>query len=469
MEINKEINKILEKKKNFIFIKDKIKKQNYTYLNFYNKSVEILNFFRSRKIKEGSKIIIKLDNSYEYLCLVFACLLGNYVACPIDTEIKQDKLLEIEKILNPAIKITDLNQLRYIKKNTKIKIKKNYEFLIIFTSGTTGKPKGISITNNAYVDSAKSFSKLIDYDENSKILHILPMYYNAGLLNTFFSAFFSGSIIILSEKISGFNIVNFWKIFEQEEINSFHITPEIANTLTKLNVEKSFTENISKIQIISTGSYLHQNTIDKFEKVYKKRLLSCYGLTELGGPLTLQNWENTYVEGSVGYHSMDIKIKILKKSQEKQILIKSPFMMSFFIDEEGKRIKPKLINGYFNTGDVGDYKKKELFIFGRRKDIIKKGAEIISLPYIENIFLKNSLIDEVSGISEFDETKGSKIYLFVKFKNSNNFNNTLEKLKKDINKRLRRIEFPDRIIPVPSLPKTYNGKVKKEVLRDIYL
>ncbi len=469
MEINKEINKILEKKKNFIFIKDKIKKQNYTYLNFYNKSFEILNFFRSRKIKEGSKIIIKLDNSYEYLCLVFACLLGNYVACPIDTEIKQDKLLEIEKILNPAIKITDLNQLRYIKKNTKIKIKKNYEFLIIFTSGTTGKPKGISITNNAYVDSAKSFSKLIDYDENSKILHILPMYYNAGLLNTFFSAFFSGSIIILSEKISGFNIVNFWKIFEQEEINSFHITPEIANTLTKLNVEKSFTENISKIQIISTGSYLHQNTIDKFEKVYKKRLLSCYGLTELGGPLTLQNWENTYVEGSVGYHSMDIKIKILKKSQEKQILIKSPFMMSFFIDEEGKRIKPKLINGYFNTGDVGDYKKKELFIFGRRKDIIKKGAEIISLPYIENIFLKNSLIDEVSGISEFDETKGSKIYLFVKFKNSNNFNNTLEKLKKDINKRLRRIEFPDRIIPVPSLPKTYNGKVKKEVLRDIYL
>ncbi len=469
MEINKEINKILEKKKNFIFIKDKIKKQNYTYLNFYNKSVEILNFFRSRKIKEGSKIIIKLDNSYEYLCLVFACLLGNYVACPIDTEIKQDKLLEIEKILNPAIKITDLNQLRYIKKNTKIKIKKNYEFLIIFTSGTTGKPKGISITNNAYVDSAKSFSKLIDYDENSKILHILPMYYNAGLLNTFFSAFFSGSIIILSEKISGFNIVNFWKIFEQEEINSFHITPEIANTLTKLNVEKSFTENISKIQIISTGSYLHQNTIDKFEKVYKKRLLSCYGLTELGGPLTLQNWENTYVEGSVGYHSMDIKIKILKKSQEKQILIKSPFMMSFFIDEKGKRIKPKLINGYFNTGDVGDYKKKELFIFGRRKDIIKKGAEIISLPYIENIFLKNSLIDEVSGISEFDETKGSKIYLFVKFKNSNNFNNTLEKLKKDINKRLRRIEFPDRIIPVPSLPKTYNGKVKKEVLRDIYL
>ena len=96
-----------------------------------------------------------------------------------------------------------------------------------------------------------------------------------------------------------------------------------------------------------------------------------------------------------------------------------------------------MINGYFNTGDVGDYKKRT-FIFGRRKDIIKKGAEIISIPYIENVFLKN-LIDEASGISEFDETKGSKIYLF-EIKNSNNFNNTLEKLK-DINKKLEELNF----------------------------
>ena len=91
-------------------------------------------------------------------------------------------------------------------------------------------------------------------------------------------------------------------------------------------------------------------------------------------------------------------------------------MMSFFIDEKGKKIKPKLINGYFNTGDVGDYKKKNFLFLEEEKDIIKKGAEIISIPYIENVFLKNSLIDEASGISEFDETKGSKIYYLLNLK-----------------------------------------------------
>ena len=143
--------------------------------------------------------------------------------------------------------------------------------------------------------------------------------------------------------------------------------------------------------------------------------------------------------------------------------------MSFFIDDKGKKFKPKLINGYFNTGDIGDYKKKELFIFGRRKDIIKKGAEIVSIPNIENIFLKSKLVDEVSGVSDFDKVKGSKVYLFVKFKNSNNLNNKLEKLKKNVSKYLKKIELPDKIIPVPTLPKTYNGKIKKELLREIYL
>ena len=295
------------------------------------------------------------------------------------------------------------------------------------------------------------------------------MYYNAGLLNTFFSAFLSGSTIILSEKISAYNITNLWKVFEKEEINSLHLTPEIANILTKLKVEKNFIEKITNLQIISTGSYLHLNIIDKFEKIYKKRLLSCYGLTELGGPLTLQNWENTYLEGSVGCHSKEIKIKITKKSSNNQILIKSPYLMSFYINEKGKKIKPKLIDGYFNTGDVGSYKKKELFIFGRRKDIVKKGAEIVSIPNIENVFLNSKLVEEASGISDYDETRGSKIYLFVKFINHTNLNSMIESLKKEINKSLKRVELPDRIIPVPSLPKTYNGKVQKEKLRDIYL
>ncbi len=143
--------------------------------------------------------------------------------------------------------------------------------------------------------------------------------------------------------------------------------------------------------------------------------------------------------------------------------------MDCYVGEGKEKIKINLEKGYFNTGDIGSYDKGELIIKGRRKDIIKKGAEIVSLPYIENIFMKNKLVDEACGISENDIDKGSKIYIFVKLKNSNNIEKSLSRLKTETSSILKRIEIPDRIIPVPSLPKTYNGKTKKNILSEIYL
>ena len=406
-----------------------------------------------------------MDNSIEFLYVIFACLLGNYIVCPLDTEINKEKLKKIENILNPSKKIKNKNHLKYSKNNFKINIKEKSPYMIIFTSGTTGEPKGIQISNTAYIGSAISYSKLANYNENTVILHFLPMYYNAGILNTFFSCFFAGSKIVLINKVSGLNILNFWENIRDKNISSIHLTPEIANSLTKIKVSNDLKSQIEKIQIISTGSYLHQKIVDTFERKYNVRILSCYGLTEIGGPLTIQNWENTFVEGSVGYHSKEIKIKVKKD----HIYIKSPYLMDCYVGEYKKKIKIKLDDGYFNTGDIGSYKKGELIIKGRRKDIIKKGAEIISMPYIENIFMKNELVDEACGISESDINKGSKIFVFVKFKKSKNIEKSLVKLKEEISSKLKRIEVPDKIIPVPSIPKTYNGKIKKNVLNEIYL
>ena len=468
MNIDKEINRIIKLYGDKDFIKNDIDKNTLTYSEFYNKSLEVLSFLRSKGIKPGDKILVNLDNSIEYLYLFFACLLGNYVLCPIDSEMKRDKIKDLEKIIKPKIKILNKNNIKFFKKKTKPITKEKSPYLIIFTSGTTGKPKGIKISNSSYIGSSISYSKLAGYDEHTNLLHFLPMYYNAGILNTFYSCFFSGSKITLIEKISALNIYYFWENVDNQKINSLHLTPEIANTLTKLKISSNLKDQIKKIKIISTGSYLHQNIVDKFERYYDVRILSCYGLTEIGGPLTIQNWENTFVEGSVGYHSKEIKIKIFGKNQ-KHIYIKSPYIMDGYVDEFGKLTKPKLKNGYFDTGDIGSYKNGELTIIGRRKDIIKKGAEIISLAFIENTIIKNTNVDEVVGISKIDQTKGSKIFMFIKFNQFKDIDKTLSKLENYIKQKLKKIEIPDKLIPVPEIPRTYNGKPKKDILEKIYL
>jgi len=468
MELNYKLENLIKRYKDKVFIKDLTKKKEISYNEFYQNSLYLHNYFKSKKIKEGSRIMIHMNNSLEYLYVLFACLIGNYVACPVDTEIKKKKLKQLEKILRPSIKIKKEKDVKFLKFPS-IVTEKKVPYILIFSSGTTGEPKGIQISNYSYIKSAISFSKLVNYDEQSNILHILPMYYNAGILNTFYSCFFAGSQITLAKKISALNIFFFWDNILKENITSFHLTPEIANALTKLKVSNNLKNKISKIKIISTGSFIHQNIVDEFEKIYGVRILSCYGTTEIGGPITIQSWENSFVEGSVGYHSKEIKIKILKKRGIKYVYVKSPYLMDCYINSKGKKIIPKLKNGFFKTGDIGEYKKKELLILGRRKDVIKKGSEIISLPYIENVAMKSKIIEDIASVSKYDLAKGSKVFIFVKFKKNKDLTAAINDLNKHFFKNLKKIEIPDKIIPVPLIPKTFNGKPKKQVLEQTYL
>ena len=76
--------------------------------------------------------------------------------------------------------------------------------------------------------------------------------------------------------------------------------------------------------------------VQKINLVFKKRLLNCYGVTELGGPITLQNWEDSFEEYSVGQISEDIKIKINKSNKLNHILVKSPYIFENYILSKNK-------------------------------------------------------------------------------------------------------------------------------------
>ena len=115
-----------------------------------------------------------------------------------------------------------------------------------FTSGSTGEPKGIQIKFKQYLGSALEFGKLAEYDDKTNIYHCLPIRYNAGILNTFFSLM-SGSKIIIGPQINMINLFKFWENISAHNVNSVHIVPEIANGLSKLNVDRKVKEDVQKL------------------------------------------------------------------------------------------------------------------------------------------------------------------------------------------------------------------------------
>jgi acyl-CoA synthetase (AMP-forming)/AMP-acid ligase II len=191
-------------------------------------------------------------------------------------------------------------------------------------------------------------------------------------------------------------------------------------------------------------------------------------VTELCGPLTIENIDDLLFEeetNSIGKPIKEIKIKIVNNN----ILIKSPFLMKGYLTLRNKVKRPRLLNNYYNTGDVGYLEDEILFFSGRSREIIKKGGEIVSLTLIENTTLKVDFIKEASAVGVKNILTGEDILLFVVFKKNNFISKKINALNIFLKSELKSIEVPKKIIPVPEMIKTKSGKIIKDQLIKTYI
>ena len=437
-----------------------------TYKEFFKEALILSEFLKNKGLRENDKVLIILENSLEYLKILMACFLGGYVACPIDPATKKNRINDLKRNYDIKFIIDKKIIIKPKKINEKIINYNNTNFLIIGSSGYSGQTKGILLDSNSIIKSAISFSKLAKYNEKTKVIHCLPMFYMGGILDTFFACMVSGSTIILNKKFSIMNILEFWDLPIKHGANVLFLTPSIVTMICSIYKKPNqvLCQHIKKYKlIIATGSKLYSKTRVKFFKLFKKKISVCYGATELGGPISLQIDGECYKRDG-GKVSKDTKIKIVKKNKKNHIYVKTPFLMSGYL--ENKNFKDvRLYNGYFDSGDLGTYKNKILKILDRKRKIIKRGGELIHLSYIERISLKSKLIDEVSAFGKEDLNAGEELFLAITLKKNKNKKNIIEKIFNFLSTHLRPIEIPKKIFLIQKLPRTSSGKVLKNKLQ----
>lgn len=465
MKIKKELFNRLKSNENDIFIKSKNKFITYSeFIKLVSKSITYI-----RENYPKKKIIFINKNTEEFFIFFIACLFSNRQIFVIDPSTKLKKINQIKKKLNFNYIIKDFSL-------EKIKSKKHGEFnfndsdfLCIPSSGTsTGEPKAILHTSKSLLNSSKSFGELVEYNNKTVVYHCMPTFYMGGIVNTFLSCIFTNSKIAIGPTANITNLDQFWILTKKLGVNSLHLTPSIFLAICIMHKPNhALTDHLLGYQsIISTGSYLYPDIRDRFLKIFKRRIQTCWGVTELGGPLSFEKIDDILFEDdnnhSVGRVSGKIKIKIQKN---KNISIKSPFIMKGYVKNNGILEKPKLFKGYYNTGDLGVYKNKILSYFGRNKEIIKIGGELVSLTDIENIVLKSGIVKECASVGIPNLYSGEDLILFVVLKKKK-INIQIEKIRKYLMKELKIIELPKKIIPVIEMPKTKNGKIiKNELIR----
>ena len=482
--MNQEVNvgelfqNIFKKNWNEEFIFDGINTVTLSYKEFFGRILSYKEKLAKIGLKRQDIICLLLPNSTELIILYFAGLLMNLKIVPIDPERGSSDIKEILSHLDYKVIISNERSFNYTQKNILVNefINMKYEtiekeeldlfnkinfdeiYLITFTSGSTGIPKGVMHSFNNLVKSAIAFNDKVGFDSKSIFYHNLPMTYMAGILNLLILPIIVGSKIVLGEKFNISNISKFWDIPIQYSVNTFWFIPTILEILLKLDRNPNglqYTKSNKIIGCVGT-SPLNPGTKDEFEKKYSVSLYESYGLSETLFVTT--NFPNSDKSGSVGKVLDNTEISFL---EDNEIAIKVPWM---FLGYHGMKDNQFLKNGRFSSGDIGYLSENEFFVItGRKKDLIIKGGINISPKKIED-FIKNYYNTEVVVLGFANKFMGEKTVCF--------FVPNIEFDQKQINKKiveeLGKSYHIDQFIKLGKIPKNLNGKVDKPKIRETY-
>lgn len=436
-----------------------------SYGVFLDRAIRLLNHLVQQGARHGDRIVIGLENRPEYLELMLALALGGMTACPVDPDITVAQLNKTRQVVSAAMSITSYDQLAYSLDNSLpdcvAQGDMDQPFLVVFSSGTTGAPKGIVQSLGNFFAAAGAFASAVGQQPGQITLHNWPMFYNAGLFNLFACPLMSGGCIAVCARFSAKSMGGFWEDVARHQPDYLYLSPTMAASLSK--TYKFFKADLAPLQrasVISTSSILYPAIKDEFLKVCGVEIRPCFGITELGGSFTIGHGQSAPF--SVGQVMAGVTVSIDSQA-DGELLVQSPYMALGYLGADG-HIEPFDRSQPFRTGDLGHLEANELFVSGRRKDSIKKGGELINLSEIEDMVHAADLCEECYAVGKPDLFWGETYDVFFIPRADGNAEAIRDALIRLFNGALPQVQRPDQVRAVDSIPRTASGKPIKRLI-----
>ena len=431
-------------------------------------------------VRYADRVMVELPNSFEFLLCYFACLLGGYTIVPINTSLSRQDKLYIESLAKPKITIGKEFGFMHDISSDKLDGADILSFLdaqtiysISFTSGTTGKPKGICHSTVNIINNVLAFNHLTGIDHSSCLLHVMPMGYMAGFLNTIFSPLFAGGTVVLAPVFSVSSALSFWDIAMKYSVNTIWLSPSMAGILVKLNRSESIPiwtrENLKRV-FVGTAPF-PASVEEAFESTFGVPCYESYGMSEV----MLVSCQTPEIEKNscVGHllDGIDVKFGRPVMAGDGELYIRTPFILKGYLSASTELEEVSLIEGcWFSTGDVGHMRANRLFITGRIKDLIIRGGVNVSPRALEETLLRHPSVKNVAVIGIPDSLMGEKIIAFVVLDTaSSKISKTVEELFALCVDNHSSDAYPSKIISVTEMPLSSTGKVAKQKLKQAYL
>lgn len=476
----------------------------YTYEKLNYEVEMIAKSFISIGVKKGDHIALLSSNSPEWIIIFLATLkIGAVSVClnvsateeELDYMLKQSESTILIVSDKDMIEKVDLEKFNYLKITLKMKSLFNLGYIvsrmesvsnekflevindvssediatILYTSGTTGNPKGIMFTHKAVLNGPISFGKNYKYTSRDKILVALPLNHILGGKYTAILGLLFGSTIILMKK---FQTIVALETIEKEKCTGFHGVPTMYQYL--INNCRSY--DLSSLRVGMIAGAVSSCTLMKeiMEHLHILELSNTFGQTEtLGVTQTPINDKNDPKINTVGKPVEYVQIKIcdikngkeLPPNTEGELCVKSPYCMVGYYNNPiatSATVKEEWVH----TGDIGFIDEEGyLSIKGRLRDVIIRGGENISPTDIENHLIKHPNIETAVVVGIPDENLGEEIVAFIKVKKACFLSK--EDIFAFLSGKLSKYKYPKYIEFIDVFPLTSTGKIKRTPLKQI--
>jgi len=367
-------------------------------------------------------------------------------------------------------------------------VDKHRNAMLIYTSGTTSRPKGVVYTHHMIEAQIKSLVQAWKWSSRDHILNVLPLHHVHGIVNVVCCALYSGATLELMEK---FQPQPVWErlmlnlIPQGSHVSLFMAVPTIYHRLIEMyeaapaGIKPLLSDAAKTLRLFVSGSAALPETIfHRWKDITGHYILERYGMTEIGMALSNPLKEEERRPGWVGYPlpGVDVQLRdeeghrlVTEKAARGELLVRGPNVFREYWNRPEATAAAFDENGYFLTGDIAQRDESGFYqIIGRSSvDIIKSGGYKLSALEIERIYLQHPAIEQCTCVGVKDDDLGESVALVVVLKKEERV--TLEALREWGKDKLAPYKLPRKLKVVKEIPVNAMGKVqKKQVAQEMF-
>ena len=468
-----------------------------TYLQLRDRAARAASLLQDRGLEAGDRVILYTADKYAFLIAHLGIVLSGGVSLPLNFNFTRKEMLyflndsearfvfaagkeaeliqqihsdcpSLVEIIDPASAIREDNSREF----QDVSIEPNDNCFILYSSGTTGTPKGVVHTHRNLAASLLDLQKCWRFTEQDVLLNALPLFHIHGLSFASHLSLVSGSCMILEDKIHPVKTLD--KI---GDATVFMAVPTIYYAFLRRPEFKEKAKKWNQTRLFTCGSApIRPEVLPELESILNTSLINRYGMTE-SHVITSLPLDGPFPQGSVGRPLEGIDLKLVTEDGRSisagaigeedrgivgEVKIKSENLFSLYWNKPEATAGEFDKNGYFNTGDLGRFDEHGfLTLVGRKKDLIITSGYNVYPPVVERIINSFPHVRESAVIGIADLKKGEQVVAVVVADGDL----VIDELKKHCLENMVNYQVPTRYELVDELPRNTMGKILKRELR----